>query len=119
MILSLREFDKIYFYKRFVDMRKQMGGLAVIVEQEMKLEPFGKYLFVFIGRQRNAIKLLYWDRSGFCLWQKKLEKEKFIFKKQEDFSILELSERQLLLLLDGYDIWSMKPHSTLSYKYVS
>lgn len=119
MVLSLCEFDKIYFYKRFVDMRKQIGGLSVIVEQEMKLNPFDRHLFVFIGRQRTTIKLLYWDRSGFCLWQKRLEKEKFNFKKQEDFSTSELSEQQLLLLLDGYDIWKMKPHSTLSYKYVS
>ena len=96
MILSLREFNKIYFYRRFVDMRKQIGGLATAVESELQLKPFGKYLFVFIGRKRNLVKLLYWDRSGFCLWQKRLKREKFIFKKPDD-STLELSEQQLLM----------------------
>jgi transposase len=118
MILNLNSFTKIYIYKSFVDMRKQINGLAVVVEHEMQLNPFEKYLFVFIGKKKNSIKLLYWDRSGFCLWQKKLEKEKFICS-IKDKSIFELSEQQLLFLLDGYDIWRMKPHSTLSYKYVS
>ena len=119
MILNLNSFDKIYFYKEYVDMRKQSSGLSVLVEKVMNLGAFDNNLYVFIGKRKNTVKLLYWDRSGFCLWQKKLEVERFHYKKMEGQNILELSQRDLLLWLEGYNIFKMKPHSTVSYKYVA
>jgi len=51
--------------------------LAAIVEGELQMSPFADALYVFINRARTSIKALYWDRNGFCLWQKRLEKDRF------------------------------------------
>lgn len=74
---SVREFSAIYLHRAPVDGRKMINGLAAIVESEMGKSPMDGSLFVFTGRRRDSIRLLYWDRCGFCLWMKKLEKERF------------------------------------------
>lgn len=118
-MLVSKSFSKLYLYNGFVDMRKQINGLAAFINAEMKLNPFEECLFIFSGKRRRSVKILYWDRTGFCLWQKTLEKDKFIWPKLKDQSSLEISSEQLKWLIDGYDIWRMKPHETLNYKYVS
>ena len=67
----------IYLHRDSVDFRKSINGLVTIVEQEMQLSPFAPALFVFCNRNRDRVKVLYWDQTGFCLWYKRLEKEKF------------------------------------------
>jgi transposase len=52
-----------------VDFRKGMLGLSALVEANLSLNPFAETLFVFCNRQRSGIKMLYWQRNGFCLWQ--------------------------------------------------
>ena len=51
------------------DMRKQINGLALIVEQQMEANVFEPSLFLFCNGERRILKALYWDRNGFCLWQ--------------------------------------------------
>ncbi len=75
-------------------------------------------LFVFCGRRKDRVKLLYWDRSGFALWYKVLEKEKFKWPKL-DGDVIELTSEQLGWMLDGLDIARMRPHETLMYAAVS
>lgn len=118
-MIRLNSFTKIYLYRGVMDMRKQIRGLSSFVQNEIKLNPFERYLFVFSGKRRRSVKILYWDRTGFCLWQKLLEKDRFIWPKEKDHSCVEMNADQLLFLLEGYDIWKMKPHETLNYKYVS
>ena len=59
------------------DMRKQINGLALIVEQQMSLNPFEPALFLFRNGDRRILKAVYWDRTGFAMWQKRLEKHHF------------------------------------------
>jgi transposase len=101
-----------------VDFRKGMGRLAVLVESQLQLDPFAEALFVFANKSRNAIKLLYWERNGFCLWQKRLEKDRFIWPKANSDGVVKLTVQQLNWLLEGYDISRMKPHPTLHYRSV-
>lgn len=68
--------DQVYLCREPIDFRKSIGGLSVLVEQELALSPFASALYVFVNRQRNKIKVLYWHRNGFCLWLKRLESEK-------------------------------------------
>lgn len=100
-------------------MRKSINGLSLLVEQEMNLSPFEPALFVFCNRQRDKIKLLYWERSGFVLWYKRLEKQRFKWLKPDKESRhLQLDGYQLNLLLDGLDIFNNQPHQTLFYQTV-
>ncbi len=67
----------VYLCRDTVDFRKGINGLAVLVEETLQLDPFSEHLFVFCNRRRNRIKILYWERNGFCLWQKRLERDRF------------------------------------------
>jgi len=108
----------VYVCSQPVDFRKGMGGLAVLVESQLQLNPFAEALFVFRNRSASAIKLLYWERNGFCLWQKRLEKERFVWPKAGPADCISLSVQQLNWLLEGYDINRMKPHQTLDFQSV-
>jgi transposase len=61
----------IYLYMDIVDFRKSINGLIVVVEQDMKLNPFRDALFVFCNKKRDKVKILYWDKTGFALWYKR------------------------------------------------
>ena len=99
-----------------VDFRKGIPGLSVLVEAELQHDPFSQTLFVFVNRQRTSIKILYWERNGFCLWQKKLEQERFKWPRGE--TVITLDGQQLNWLLDGYDLRQLQPHKTLHYSTV-
>jgi transposase len=51
------------------DMRKQINGLSIIVAEELAMDPLDGNLFLFCNKQRRILKVIYWDRNGFCLWQ--------------------------------------------------
>jgi transposase len=118
-MIALSDFEGIYLHREPVDFRKAIDGLALIVEGEMKLSPFGNFLFIFCNRNRSRIKILYWDKTGFALWLKRLEKEKFPWPKKFDLEIVQLKEQELRWLLDGYEFWRLKPHSVVEYSCVS
>ena len=67
----------VYLCRDAIDFRKGINGLAVLVEDTLQLDPFSEQLYVFCNRRRDRIKILYWEHSGFCLWQKRLQKAPF------------------------------------------
>ena len=101
--------SSIYLHRDVVDFRKSINGLVLIVEQEMVLSPFSDALFVFCNKARDKVKVVYWDRSGFCLWYKRLEKERFKWPRKGQGTIMNLSEDQWRWLLSGYDIEGHQP----------
>ncbi len=109
----------VYLYMEAVDMRKSIDGLALIVESEMDLLPMAEALFVFCNRGRDKIKMLYWERNGFVLWYKRLEKQRFRWPRQSAFCYEKRDGRDLNYLLDGFDIWQQRPHQTLHFDSVS
>ena len=78
--------------------------------------PFDGACFMFCNRRRTTIKILYWEDSGFCLWTKRLEEQRFPWPKDEG-EVSRITEDQLGLLLRGIDFW--KAHRKLSYRKVS
>ena len=116
---NLDSFKNIFLHRAIVDGRKQINGLAALVESEMKHNPFEGSLYVFTTRRRDFIKLLYWDKCGFALWVKRLEKEKLRWPLKMPDDVIDLTSQQLNWLIDGYDIMRMKPHATLAFKAVS
>lgn len=105
----------IFLYRQAIDFRKSIDGLAAIVEIELGMNVFADTLFVFTNRHRNKIKVLYWSSNGFCLWYKRLEQERFAWLKGDGEASCEISLDELKWLLDGVDIWKIKPHKPLKY----
>ena len=116
MMRPNNELPELYLCKAPVDFRKGIQGLAVLVESQFDLDPFSERLFVFCNRRRDAVKILYCERNGFCLWQKKLERERFKWPRHLDGEVVVLSGQQLNWLLDGYDIRHLQPHKRLQYR---
>jgi transposase len=88
------------------------------VQLELELDPFQPELFVFVGKKKDRIRLLYWDGTGFAMWAKQLEKGKYAWPKSFQACVYSMSYRDLQMLLDGYDIWRMKPHQQLQFSQV-
>jgi transposase len=114
-----QDFDKIFIHRDFVDMRKGINGLSELVQMSEMGDLMGKNLFIFSGRRKNAIKILYFDQSGFCLWQKKLDQQNFSWPKKSTEEVVDITPEQLTWLLDGYDVWKMKPFEKLYFERVS
>ena len=106
---------RIFIRPGHTDMRKAINGLTAIVQETMKENPFSGSVYIFCNRQRHLIKAVYWDKSGFWLSQKRLEKEKFPWPDTSD-AAKELSGEELTMLLAGIDFF--KAHKTLTYKTV-
>ncbi len=105
---------EVYLCVEPVDFRRQINGLATLVQDVLDMNPFSAQLFCFTNRRRNQCRVLYWERSGFVMWQKRLEKERFVWPKHGD-TVVTLSGVELNMLLDGYDVWRVHPHQTLHY----
>ena len=99
----------IYLYRDKVDFRKSINGLVLIVEQELGHSAFDPALFLFCNKNRDKMKALYWDKTGFVLWYKRLEKHKFKWPRRIEAQELQLNEQQLKWLLEGFDVLGHKP----------
>lgn len=111
--------EAVYLCREWVDFRKSISGLSVLVEQQFHLNPFSPALFVFCNRKRDKLKVLYWEKNGFCLWYKRLEQEKFKWPSHLTGATVTLTAQELNWLLDGFDLWRNSPHKTLHYQSVS
>jgi len=106
----------VYVALGSTDMRKSINSLSLLVESQFQLDLFSGSLFAFCNRRRDKVKILYWDRNGFCLWMKRLEQELFRWPDSEK-EILEISQTALGWLLHGLDL--KQAHQRLSYTSVS
>ena len=137
MMRPANDLDTVWLARDPVDLRKGINGLSILVEDHLARDPFSGQLFVFTNKKRDKVKILYWERSGFCLWQKQLEKERFKWPEHLDCApppsgqpgarpcgeggaggTLVLDGQQLNWLLDGYDLSVMRPHRSLCYRTV-
>lgn len=90
-------------------MRKSFEGLGVIIEQLFPGELLSGALFVFLNRQRNCVKALFWDRDGFAIWYKRLERGSFTGNAQSS----SLDRREFLMLLEGIVPKKIRPKFSL------
>jgi transposase len=107
----------VYLYVAPVDFRKQIDGLAALVQEVLLQDPFSEQLYVFTNRRRNRVRILYWERSGFVLWHKRLERERFHWPRSAEVAVT-LTGRELNFLLDGYDLRRWRGHRRLHYEAV-
>lgn len=99
---------KIFVRPGTTDMRKQIDGLVSIIRESLKADPFDGSLYLFASRCRRKLKVVYWERNGFCLWQKRLEEDRFPWPKDEG-EVKQITLAQLQMLLDGIDFWHAHP----------
>jgi transposase len=85
-----------------VDFRKGMNGLAALVQEQLKADPFSGTIYCFRSKRADRVKLVFWDGTGLCLFAKRLEDSKFLWPRIEDGAI-RLSAAQLAALLEGLD----------------
>lgn len=119
MIRPASSIEKVYLHRKPVDMRKQMDGLSAIIQHDLASDPFTGALFVFINKARDKLKILTWENNGFIIWYKRTEQEKFAWPKLDDRKMITISGDELNFLLDGYDIWALKPHQRLELSLIA
>lgn len=111
---SLGELDRglrvrVFLCTSPTDMRKGFDTLAVLVREALGFDPLSGDLFLFTGRRRDRLKVLYWDRDGYALWYKRLEKGTFRMPvATPGASSLELKASELAMLLEGIDLRSLR-----------
>ena len=112
-MLSLPPAVQIYVSMEPTDMRKSFDGLLALVHDLLNQDPFSGHLFVFRNRRGDRLKILYWDRSGFCIWYKLLEKGTFKLPPVEG-TCVEMTAADLGLILEGIDLSSARRQKRFS-----
>lgn len=105
---------KVYLVLGPTDMRKSVNGLSIMVAENFLLDPFSGHLYVFCNGRRNILKILYYDRNGFCLWYKRLEKAVFRWPKAAS-DVMEIGSRELTWLLSGMEVNQPLAHQYEGY----
>lgn len=100
--------ESIWLYPTPIDFRKQIDGVVILVADHLNLNPTSGQLFLFRNRTQNKLKILWWDKNGFWLFYKRLEKGKFKFPKISE-NTLELSREQMVWLLSGLNFLEQTP----------
>lgn len=96
---------RVYLCLSACDMRRSFDGLHALVRDHLRLDPFAGHLYLFANRRRDRLKILYWDRSGFAIWAKRLEQGVFTIPSGEPGSTsFEISAEELGALLSGIDL---------------
>ena len=101
-----------------VDFRLQINGLAALVQATLRLDPFAEQLYAFTNRRRTAVKCLFWERSGFVLWHKRLEQDRFAWPRGDE-TVATLTGQEWNWLLDGFDLRYWRPHAARHYAHVA
>lgn len=114
-MLSFPPTVQVYVAREPVDMRKSYDGLSGCVEQILDADPLSGHLFVFFNRRRNQVKILVWDRTGYCIYCKRLELGKFTVPGEN--SIIDFP--RLLLVLEGIDLSQSRQRKRFSLKKVA
>ena len=99
----------IYLHRNFVDFRKSIDGLTGIVEYELERDAYTGTLFVFCNKNKDKLKILYWDKTGFALWYKRLDKHKFKWPSKYSQQEFELTSQQFDWLISGFDVLGHEP----------
>lgn len=115
-MLTMREQTQIYLSAEPTDMRKSIDGLAALVVDVVEQKPQSGHVFIFMNRVHDKVKCLLWDRNGFVLHYKRLERGKFKLDRSVK-GVLEISHDQLSWLLAGLDFLLMDEFSELNFEH--
>jgi transposase len=111
IMLTVSQDTKIYVYTEHIDMRRSIDGLVIMLADTYQLNPQTGDLFIFTNKSKNKIKLLFWDKNGFVLYYKKLERGKFNYSRYIQDETIMITSQQLRALLMGLDFYLMGQYS--------
>jgi transposase len=114
---DISQAQNIYLACGYTDMRKSIDGLAALVQQNFRLDPFSSSLFLFCGNHCDRLKALFWEGDGFVLLYKRLESGRFQWPRKES-EVRKLSEQELRWLLEGLSINQPKAVQKINIKKV-
>ncbi|MFZ2900816.1 MAG: IS66 family insertion sequence element accessory protein TnpB [Saprospiraceae bacterium] len=114
-MISLSSTQRYYLWRGVADMRKGFDGLSGLVRNEMGQDPLDGSVYIFINRRATHIKLLVWDRSGFVLYYKRLERGRFHFPKEAAGGGYKISWQALVLMLEGIEVANVKQKKRYSF----
>jgi transposase len=118
-MFSVSKAYRYFMYGRRADMRKGFNGLCGLVRNEFKQNPLSGDVFIFINRPRNRIKLLHWQGDGFAIYYKRLEKGTYEMPEiKTDSASIELDAQQLLFILEGISLLSVKKRRRYAHHFV-
>lgn len=104
MILGSSRSVRVFAYPEAVDLRKGYNGLYGLVKTGLGRDPLCGDLFLFTNRRRSSCKVLLWDGTGLCIFQKRLERARFASLFREDGKVVELTPSELALFIEGCDL---------------
>jgi len=104
MILGTSRAVRVYAYPQAVDLRKGYDGLFGLVKQGLGRDPLSGDLFLFVNERRKGCKVLLWDGTGLCIFQKRLEKGRFAAPWRDDGGVVRLTASELALFIEGCDL---------------
>lgn len=108
-MLTLPPSVRIYLASALVDMRRGHDGLSALVRNHWDVDIYGGHLFVFVGRRADRCKILFWDRGGFVLYYKRLERGRFRLPQiPAGASSVAMDATELAMLLDGIDVGKVR-----------
>lgn len=99
---------RVFLYTAATDMRKSFSGLHGIIVESLRQDPLSGDWFVFLNRRRDRLKLLLWDRDGFVIYYKQLQRGTFALPEHQEDSLV-LTAQQLALILAGVDLQQTRP----------
>lgn len=116
-MLTLPPNVAVLLHREAVDIRKSFDGLLGIIRNNILADPTAPTFFVFFNKQRNKLKIIYWDNDGFAIWYKRLESGTFRLTLPESGQTsVTLTRAQLAMLLEGIDFQNVKQRKRFSKK---
>ena len=117
-MLMISSSMQVYLACGSTDMRKSIDGLSAMVAENVELDLFSHALFVFCNRQRDKLKILFWDHNGFWLYYRRLERGRFQWPEPSASSTLAITGRELGWLLDGLCLYQHRAHAPVTARTV-
>jgi transposase len=114
-MIKLRKDTKIYVSTELINMRKSIDGISVLVQECLGYNPHSGHLFIFFNKAKDKVKVLWWDKNGFVLHYKRLEKHRFVVPSLLDKKEWLIDELQLNGLLLGLDFTLMSEFDEVCY----
>lgn len=102
-ILNMIPAERVYIACGYTDMRRSINGLAAMIQQSYKLDPFISTLFLFCGKRCDRIKALFWEGDGFVLLYKRLERGRYKWPRNKS-EVLSIDRQQLRWLMEGLNV---------------